>query len=155
MVLPFVCDSTYSERLVKLNMLPLSFWHDYLDVTFLFKIIHGQGNIDPDLIPRRRDSTRATRSNNSNRPKFYIRRCKTSTFQKSYFNRSIRTWSFLADILIFDTPNLRTFQRSLIIDYYLPDRMILVILVHGKQSVYHVIQHTILGINPLAVSNFI
>ena len=103
-----------------MNMLPLSFWHKYLDVTFLFNIIHGQVNIDPDLIPRRRDSTSATRSNSSSRTKFYIRRCKTSTFQKSYFNRSIRTWNFLADILIFDTPNLRTFQRSLIIDYYLP-----------------------------------
>ena len=101
-------------------MLPLSFWHEYLDMTFLFKIIHGQVNIDPDLIPRRRDSSRVTRSNSSSRPKFYIRRCKTSTFQKSYFNRSIRTWNFLADILIFDTPNLRTFQHSLIVDYYLP-----------------------------------
>ena len=34
--LPFLCEESYKDRLIKLALLPVSYWHEYLDmVSFL------------------------------------------------------------------------------------------------------------------------
>ncbi len=33
--LPFLCDASYDERLNKLNLPPISYWHEYLDMMLL------------------------------------------------------------------------------------------------------------------------
>ena len=32
--LPFICDQTYGDRLMNLNFLPISYWHEFLGMTF-------------------------------------------------------------------------------------------------------------------------
>jgi hypothetical protein len=32
--LPFLCESSYTQRLIDLVFLPLSYWHEYLDMLF-------------------------------------------------------------------------------------------------------------------------
>ena len=36
--LPFICDQTYRDRLIKLVLLPISYWHEFLDMTFFLKL---------------------------------------------------------------------------------------------------------------------
>jgi hypothetical protein len=35
--LPFQIDISYPKRLAKLNILPITYWHEYLDLVYLFK----------------------------------------------------------------------------------------------------------------------
>ena len=35
--LPFICETSYKQRLIDLNFLPLSYWHEYLDMLFFYK----------------------------------------------------------------------------------------------------------------------
>ena len=39
--LPFKTNTPYETRLASLKMLPLCYWHEYLDILFLFKCAHG------------------------------------------------------------------------------------------------------------------
>ena len=39
--LPFLCKETYLERLIKLELMPLTYWHEYLDLVFFFKCVNG------------------------------------------------------------------------------------------------------------------
>ena len=39
--LPFHCELTYEDRLQATDLLPISFWHEYLDLTFFFKMFNG------------------------------------------------------------------------------------------------------------------
>jgi hypothetical protein len=34
---PFQTDISYPKRLAKLNILPITYWHEYLDLVYLFK----------------------------------------------------------------------------------------------------------------------
>ena len=38
--LPFRCDISYQERSVRLNILPLSYWHEYLDIVYFYKLLN-------------------------------------------------------------------------------------------------------------------
>jgi hypothetical protein len=37
--LPYLCSETYREPLARLGLLPLSYWHEYLDLVFFFKAV--------------------------------------------------------------------------------------------------------------------
>ena len=74
--LPFRCSESYKDRLVKLNLLPLTYWHEYLDLVFLFKAITGITTVNTGVLPAVR-LTRVTRNNNSNVTQFITRKCKT------------------------------------------------------------------------------
>ena len=39
--LPFTCETIYKQRLIDLNFLPLSYWHEYLDMLFFYKTSCG------------------------------------------------------------------------------------------------------------------
>ena len=39
--LPYDTSIMYKDRLLKLNLLPLSYWHEYLDSVFLYKLASG------------------------------------------------------------------------------------------------------------------
>ena len=39
--LPFMCDLSHKDRLISTELLPLSYWHEYLDLIFFFKAITG------------------------------------------------------------------------------------------------------------------
>ena len=35
--LPFFCNVTYNTRLKLTNLLPISYWHEFLDIVFFYK----------------------------------------------------------------------------------------------------------------------
>ena len=97
--LPFICDQTYWDRITKLNLLPTSYWHEFLDMIFFFKVVTGTVKVSPSVLPQVL-VTRTTRSNsNRNITHFISKKCNTVTFQRSFFNRTIRIWNTLANDL--------------------------------------------------------
>jgi hypothetical protein len=87
---PFLCSESYKDRLVKMNLLPLTYWHQYLDHGF--KAITGIITANTGVVLPAVRLTRVTRNNNSNVTQFITRKCKTTTFQRSFFNRATRLW---------------------------------------------------------------
>ena len=39
--LPFRCDTTYNQRLILLDLLPLCYWHEFLAMVTFYKLKHG------------------------------------------------------------------------------------------------------------------
>ena len=117
--LPFICDQTYEDRLMNLNLLPISYWHEFLDMLFFFKVVTGKFRVSPSVIPQVL-VTRTTRSNsNRNVTHFISRKCNTVTFQRSFFNRTTRIWNTLANDLQLSC-NLQINQfKSIMYKYYL------------------------------------
>ena len=82
--LPFICDQTYGDRLMNLNLLPISYWHEFLDMIFFFKVVTGTVRVSPSVLLQVL-VTRSTRSDsNRNVTHFISRKCRTVTFQKSF-----------------------------------------------------------------------
>ena len=99
--LPFFCPDSYQDRLVRTSLLPICYWHEYLDLVFLFKALHGLIEIDPDVLPKTLVPSRLTRStSNPNALLFRPTKCKTLTFQRSYLSRITRIWNTLPEDLI-------------------------------------------------------
>ena len=105
----------YRTRLHSLHLLPVSYWHEYLDLTLFFKITHGF--VETSALPVIRATRRTTRSSTNNSVKYVIRKCKTTTYQQSYFVlvRTCRLWNGLADELHFNTNSL---FKSILLKYY-------------------------------------
>ena len=115
--LPFRCNATYEERLLQLDLIPLSYWHEYLDMIFFFKLIHGIISIDKSLLPSPVNNRRVTRSSSLTHLSFITTRCKTTTYQKSYLSRSTRSWNSLPKELTGNNVSLNGFKYGLI-EYY-------------------------------------
>ncbi len=115
--LPFRCNTTYEERLLQLDLIPLSYWHEYLDMIFFFKLIHGIITIDNNLLPSPTNNSRITRSSSPTHLSFITTRCKTTTYQKSYLSRSTRLWNTLPNELTGNNISLNGFKCGLI-KYY-------------------------------------
>ena len=105
--LPFLTNVDYKTRLQSLHLLPISYWLEYLDMTFFFKITHGM--IETSVVPVIYAAQRATRSSSSN-TKYVVPRCKTTTYQQSFIIRACRLWNALVDELNFDTDNNSYFK---------------------------------------------
>ena len=116
--LPFICDQTYGDRLMNLNLLPISYWHEFLDMIFFFKVVTGTVRVSPSVLPQVL-VTRTTSSNrNRNVTHFISRKCNTVTFQRSFSNRSTRIWNTLANDLQLSC-NLQISQfKSIMYKYY-------------------------------------
>jgi hypothetical protein len=95
--LPFSSTMDYTTRLQALSLLPICYWHQYLDMVLFYKITHGLVHINASLLPTIRTS-RQTRSSTSTSTKYVIPKWKTSTYQRSFFIRSTRIWNLLADL---------------------------------------------------------
>ena len=65
--LPFLCEESYKDRLIKLDLLPVSYWHEYLDMVFFFKSVTGLVKVNPTVIPTGRVLSRETRSSSKTR----------------------------------------------------------------------------------------
>ena len=84
---------------MKLNLLPVSYWHEFLDTIFFFKVVTVTVRVSPSVLPQVL-VTRTTRSNsNRNVTHFISGKCNTVTFQGSFFNRTTRIWNTLANDL--------------------------------------------------------
>ena len=80
--LPYSSNISYKSRLQTLNLIPIFYWHELLDLTFFFKLTHGLVNVNSSVLPEVRKYGRRTRSSTSNVNKYIIKKCKTSTYQK-------------------------------------------------------------------------
>ena len=77
----------------------MTYWHEYLDLILLYKILNNHAFIDVSAQPTI-SATGITRSqSNDNLIKFIIPLAKTVTFQTSYFIRSCKAWNVLSNEL--------------------------------------------------------
>ena len=49
--LSFRCDVTYKTRLQLTNLLPISYWHEFLDIVFSYKAVNNLVSIDSEALP--------------------------------------------------------------------------------------------------------
>ena len=117
--LPFICDQTYGERLINLNLLPISYWHESLEKIFFFKVVTGTVKVSPSVLPQVL-VTRTTRSSSTrNVTHFISRKCNTVPFQRSFLNRTTRIRNTLANDLQLSC-NLQISQfKSIMYKYYM------------------------------------
>ena len=119
LALPFRTDESYKSRLVTLKLLPLCYWHEYLDILFLFKCAHGL--IKSDILPEQIDSLTTTfnlRSTNNSIITYNIPKVRTLCHQNSYFVRVSRVWNTLPDELRKPDMSFLTFKACLYNYYY-------------------------------------
>ena len=78
-------ESSYVDRLKKLDFIPISYWHEIKDIVFLHKCKSGIYELDINqfITQSLQPSTRS--SSGDLRPNL----CKTSLFRNSYFNRIV------------------------------------------------------------------
>ena len=120
--LPYSSNISYKSRLQTLNLIPICYWHELLDLTLFFKLTHGLVNVNSSVLPEVRKYGRRTRSSTSNVNKYIIRniifkKCKASTYQKSFVNRTSTIWNCLVDEVDVSSSTLASF-KSVIFNYY-------------------------------------
>ncbi len=115
---PFICDIDYKVRLLATRMLPLSYWHEYLDMIFFYKANHGIFTVDKKILPTpKQESQRQTRSSDLNSYRYIIPKFNTSTYQKSYKIRATRIWNNLPSYITSMNLPFRQF-KTLLFNYY-------------------------------------
>ena len=114
--LPYSSNISHKSRLQTLNLIPICYWHERLDVTFFPKLTPGllltwialfyvmfANTVDAlDPQPAMLD---------------IIKKRKTTTYQKPFLIRTSRIWLFLADGLDLSPSTLASF-KSAIFNYY-------------------------------------
>ena len=115
--LPFHCDVTYNTPLQLTNLLPISYWHEFLDIVFYYKAVNNLIFIDSEALPETRQSTRSTRSSSSNAITYIPKQSRTVTYQCSFFIRACCTWNVLPAGSRTSHISLASFKRSLL-QYY-------------------------------------
>ena len=115
--LPFRCDVTYKTRLQLTNLLPISYWHEYLDMVFFYKAVNNLVFIDSEALPVTRPFTRSTRTSRSSAITYIPNRSRTVTYQRSFFIRACRTWNVFPAELRTSHISLALF-KILLLQYY-------------------------------------
>ena len=97
-------ELSYKERLLALDLLPLTPDREVKDLVFLHKALFGYVNVNVDVSncvsPASHGLTRL-----SNTPKYILQSqiCRTSTFQSSYYNRVTKLWNAVCKDVCLDT----------------------------------------------------
>lgn len=119
MTLPFDTDVAYKERLLALNMLPLSYWHEFLDVLFLFKTTRGliANDLEFSNLTNNQHHVMNLRSHSTTLITYHIPKTKTLCQQNSYAVRVSRIWNTLPDEVRLPDISLHSFKR-LLFQYY-------------------------------------
>lgn len=90
-------ESSYKERLIKLNMLPLCYDREIKDLIFFYNCLYGISPIDVNnfvnFVPH-------NRTRNCFNPELLLKTqsCKTSLFKASYFNRITKLWNIMCKV---------------------------------------------------------
>ena len=88
--LPFRCDVTYKTRVQLTNLLPISCWHEVLDMVFFYTAVNNVVFIDSEALPTTKQSRRSTRSSSSNAITYIPKRSRTVTYQRSFFHTRVQ-----------------------------------------------------------------
>lgn len=83
-------EMSYRDRLIKLNLLPLAYDRELKDLVFLYKCLNNYTDLNILNFVSFVSHGRTRRSNSFN---LTTPSCKTSTFQASYFNRTVKLWN--------------------------------------------------------------
>ena len=111
--LPYHTDVSYKERLKIVDFLPITYWHEYLDLVYLFKCVIS--NSDPNISIKA--SVRQTRSNTNNGILLNVAKCRTVSYQTSFYIRSAKVWNNLPCCIRDITKSLASFKRALFMYY--------------------------------------
>lgn len=115
--LPFRCDVPYKTRLLMTNLIPLSFWHEYLDIVFFYKAVNNLIYVNSDALPVARQPVRITRYSSNSSVTYIPKKCRTLSYQRSFFVRCARIWNVLPESLKEHNQTPLAFKRSLL-KYY-------------------------------------
>ena len=85
-------DLSYRDRLIKRDLIPVSYWFEYLDLVFFYKCRNGLFNLDILKYVTPYSKSRVTR-NSFISIDYKPNLTKTSTFRDCYFNRIILLWN--------------------------------------------------------------
>ena len=85
-------DLSYKDRLIKLKVLLLNYWLEYLDLVFFFKCLHGHIDLTRSYNYYFSFVTNQTRQACSGL-NLKINNNRTSTFRVFYFNRITNLWN--------------------------------------------------------------
>ena len=99
------------------DILPICYWHEFLDLAFLFKATNGIVCVSHDVLPESIVPTRVTRANASKVKSFRPKKCRTSTYQHSFFVRTSLIWNALPLQLRYEHVTLNQF-KSLLSSHY-------------------------------------
>lgn len=112
-ILGYNNDLSYSERLLKLNLLPLSLYFQLNDVLLLQKILNNYYNIDwTHMITFSRDSYRASR--NLSRKIFELPRLKLDICRANFWYRTARLANILYSTTNLDVRDVRSIKNALL-----------------------------------------
>ena len=111
--LPYHTDVSYKERLKIVDFLPITYWHEYLDLVYLFKCVIS--NSDPNISIKA--PVRQTRSNTNNGILLNVAKCRTVSYQTSFYIRSAKVWNNLPYCIRDTTKSLASFKRALFMYY--------------------------------------
>ena len=108
--LPYSTAISYKERLRLTVLIPLCYWHKYLDLVYTYKSIVN--NTDTQLkISKPVRVNRRTVSSKS--VLLDIPRAKTATFQNSFYPGASRTFNTLPEYLRDNTQSINVFKTNL------------------------------------------
>ena len=110
-------ELSYKERLIHLDLLPLTYKSEVKDLVFLYKALYGYNtDIDISFIKSvsqgRWYSTIPIYSSDIK----YLETpfCKSATYQSSFFHRSIKLWNQICNLIQpSDFLNIKTFKNSI------------------------------------------
>ena len=108
--LPYRTDISYKERLRLTELIPLRYWHEYLDLVYTYKSIVN--NTDTNFkISKPIRVTRCTASSKS--VLLDIPNAKTVTFQNSFYSRASRAVNTLPEYFRDNTQSINVFKTKL------------------------------------------
>ena len=111
--LNYLSEITYKERLLSVRILPVSYWLELMDLLFLFKIINGLVSLYSSVCPSIFVAARSKHSTANNGRKLCVKKCKTTTYQNSYFIRVTKLWNILPDDLTTENRSISYFKKNL------------------------------------------
>jgi hypothetical protein len=85
-------ELSYKERLLSLNMLPLTYWHEMNNITLFYKLINKHYNVQLNELIQFKN-TRTTR--HSSKYDIKVPLCKSKLFQNSFYCVLPKIWNSL------------------------------------------------------------
>ena len=110
----FCQNGTCSSQLWKMSIL---YQKKILDLVYFYKATHNMIHLDPSVVPLVRKCARRTRISVISSKSFVPKKCRTSTFQKSFFIRTTRIWNLLITRLDLHNVTFENF-KSVLYGYY-------------------------------------
>ena len=82
-------------------------------MVFFYKATHNLVHLSPSVVPVVRENARSTRASATSFPIFVPKRCRTTSYQKSFFIRTTRIWNLLTGTMDLAIATLTSFKSLL------------------------------------------